>query len=87
MARPSATTILTTTIDDIEYEVLDADDYYYIVYKNKPITLRTTYWVSKGRLVKYAKTGYTSKASAQRLADTLNQRYNCQDFSYTKIGK
>jgi hypothetical protein len=87
MARPSATTLLTSTIDDIEYEVLAADTYYYIIYREEPITLRTTYWSSKGRLVKYNKTGYTSLASTQRLVDTLNNRYNCQDFSYTKIGK
>ena len=87
MARPSATTLLTTQIDDIEYEVLEAQTYYYITYKLQPITMRTTYWGSKGRLVKYNKTGYTSKASVIRLVDKLNQRYNCQDFSYTKIGK
>ena len=87
MARPSATTLLTTQIDDIEYEVLEAETYYYIIYKEQPITMRTTYWGSQGRLVKYNKTGYTSKASVTRLVDKLNNRYNCQDFSYTKIGK
>lgn len=87
MARPSATTLLTTQIDDIEYEVLEAETYYYIIYKEQPITMRTTYWGSQGRLVKYNKTGYTSKASVIRLVDKLNNRYNCQDFSYTKIGK
>ncbi len=87
MARPSATTLLTSMTDDIEYEVLAATTYYYITYKELPITLRTTYWGSQGRLVKYAKTGFTSQASVIRLADTLNKRYNCQDFSYVKIGK
>jgi len=87
MARPSATTLLTTITNDIEYEVLAADIYYYIIYREEPITLRTTYWGSQGRLVKYNKTGYTSLASVTRLVDKLNQRYNCQDFSYTKIGK
>lgn len=85
MARPSAKVIISKHIDDIDYEVLEAFDYYYITYQDKPITLRTGYYTAQGKMIKYGKTGYTNRGSAQRTADTLNHRYNTTLFVVTKI--
>jgi len=86
MARPGATTLLSRQLDDFNgIEVLDAQGLYAVLYKNKPINLKTETWTERGQLKKYVRTTYPSKKPAENLAAKLNKDFFTNDFSVVKI--
>lgn len=86
MARPRATILLSTQLDDFNsVEVLDAPGLYAVLYKDKPFNLKTTHWTEKGELKKYLKVVYPNQAPADNLAKKLNKDFFTEDFTVVKI--
>jgi hypothetical protein len=86
MARPSATILLSTNLDDFNnLEVLSADSLYTVVYKDKPINIKNKYWSARGEFNKYTKTTYPNKKSADNLAAKLNKLFFTDEFTVKKI--
>ena len=86
MARPGATTLLSTQLDDFNsIEVLDAQGLYAVLYKDLPINLKTKYWTERGELKKYVRTTYPNKKPADNLAEKLNKDFFTTDFTVVKI--
>jgi hypothetical protein len=86
MARPGATILLSTHIDDFNsVEVLDAHGLYAVLYKDRPFNLKTTHWTEKGELKKYLKVVYPNRSPADNLAKKLNKDFFTTEFSVRKI--
>ena len=86
MARPSATILLSTQLDDFNsIEVLNAQGLYAVLYKDLPINLKTESWTERGQLKKYVRTTYPNKKPAENLAAKLNKDFFTEDFSVVKI--
>jgi len=86
MARPGAEILLSRQLDDFNsIEVLDAQGLYAVLYKDKPINLKTESWTEKGELKKYVRTTYPNQAPAENLAAKLNKDFFTEDFSVVKI--
>jgi hypothetical protein len=86
MARPSPRVILTTQIDDYnQMDILAADGIWTVLYKQRPINVRTVISQLEGLSNKYAKVTYPSPAPAAILAKKLNERFNTKDFTVVKI--
>jgi hypothetical protein len=83
MSRPRPTIILED-IDESDrgFWVCEADAVYAVCYQNRPITVKTqanVYVNYPGP--KYAKTSFPSAAHAFNLAERLNKRFGCEDFT------
>ena len=86
MARPRATILLSTHIDDFNsVEVLAASGLYAVLYKDRPFNLKTTHWTERGELKKYLKVVYPNQAPADNLAKKLNKDFFTEDFTVVKI--
>ena len=86
MARPPATILLSTHVDDFNsVEVLDAEGLYAVLYKLRPFNLKTNHWTEKGELKKYLKVVYPNQAPADNLAKKLNKDFYTEDFTVVKI--
>lgn len=86
MARPGATILLSRHLDDFNStEVLDAQGLYAVLYKDKPINLKTESWTERGQLKKYVRTTYPNKKPAENLAKKLNRDFFTEDFTVKKI--
>jgi hypothetical protein len=86
MARPRATILLSTHIDDFNsVEVLAAEGLYAVLYKDKPINLKTETWTERGELKKYVRTTYSNQAPADNLAKKLNRDFFTDEFTVVKI--
>ena len=86
MARPGATILLSRHLDDFNStEVLDAQGLYAVLYKDKPINLKTESWNERGQLKKYVRTTYPNKKPAENLAKKLNRDFFTEDFTVKKI--
>ena len=86
MARPGATILLSRQLDDFNgVEVLDAEGLYAVLYKDKPINLKTESWTERGQLKKYVRTTYPNKKPADNLAKKLNKDFFTDDFTVVKI--
>ena len=86
MARPPATTILSTQIDDFHgIEILNAESLYTVLYQDQPINVKNKYWNAQGEFKKYNKTTYTSKSPAENLAKKLNELFFTDEFTVKKI--
>jgi hypothetical protein len=86
MSRPAAEIILSTEVDDFNgIDVLTASALYTVLYKDRPINLKTRYWNARGEFKKYLRTTYPSIKPAENLANKLNLQFNCSDFTAKKI--
>jgi hypothetical protein len=86
MARPGATIILSTQIDDFTgCDILSAQGLWAVLYKDQPINLKTRYWSERGEINKYLKVVYPNKKPADNLAKKLNKDFFTNDFSVVKI--
>jgi hypothetical protein len=86
MARPKPQVLLSKHTDaNIHLQILAADSIYVVLYREKPINIKSSYWSLQGHLNKYGKTAYPNSAPAQNLADKLNHEFNTTDFTVKKI--
>ena len=81
MARPSAHVIVSTDIDDIIIDILDATGVYYVTYRGQPIAVRVCSWTSAGIKHTYKRTGFNNPQHCQRLAAKLNKDFNSTEFA------
>jgi hypothetical protein len=83
MARPTANIIHTTTFDDgITWDILEAEGQYTILYKNMPVSIRSSSTIRSG--FKYFKSTYPNLGSVIAQVRRLNKKFNCEDFTYVK---
>jgi len=86
MARPGATILLSTEIDDFTgCDILSATALYAVLYKQQPINVKNRYWSQRGELKKYVRTTYPNQAPAENLAKKLNNDFLTNDFTVAKI--
>ena len=86
MARPGATILLSTQVDDFNsVEVLSAQGLWAVLYKQQPINLKTQHWSERGELKKYLKVVYPNQAPADNLAKKLNKDFYTTEFTVVKI--
>lgn len=86
MSRPSAETILTTQVDDfLGVDILSATALYTVLYKDKPINVKSRHWNEHGEFKKYTRTTYPSPKPAVNLAKKLNKLFFTTDFTVAKI--
>jgi len=86
MSRPKPNIINSTQVTDrLKIEVLASANSYLILYKGQPINLRQTFWTVRGEIVKYMRTSYASRASAENLRDKLNSYFFTNDFEVKDI--
>jgi hypothetical protein len=84
MARPSATILNSMELDDgTKWEVLHADSFYVISYKNKPCGVRQHKNMVLG--FKYMKLSYTNLGNAMAQANRLNKKFNTTDFDVMQV--
>jgi hypothetical protein len=86
MARPPATTLLSTQVDDFTgIDILSAQGLWAVLYKQQPINLKTRYWSQRGELNKYLKVVYPNARPAENLAKKLNKDFFTTEFTVKKI--
>ena len=82
MARPKPEVLLTQEVGDgTTWEILKADAYYAITYKNEPVGIRITRGSMTNNGHIYKKLSYTNLGNAQAQVVRLNHRFNTEDFS------
>lgn len=87
MARPEPI-ILDRAEDEkgVVWEITQAETTYIILYKKRPIGIRSITPILGGIAKKYYKMTYLHEGSARAAVRRLNKRFNCDDFSYTEYG-
>lgn len=86
MARPSASIIISTQLNDqLGIDILQAPGQWIVLYKEQPVNIRQRYWDIKGELPKYMRTSFPNANPAQRLAAKLNAAFFTEDFTVKKI--
>jgi hypothetical protein len=86
MARPPATTLLSTELDDFTgCDILSAPGLWAVLYKQQPFNLKTRYWSERGELNKYLRVVYPNAKPAKNLAEKLNKDFFTNEFSVRKI--
>jgi hypothetical protein len=86
MARPKPIVRLAHEVAGDLWEVLQADKFYVITYKNDPANIRITQGSLTGNIHKYKKLTYTNLGSANLQARRLNYRFKCDDFKVMEVG-
>lgn len=82
MARPKPEILLTQEVGDgSTWEILKAEAYYAITYKDEPIGIRITRASMNGNGHIYRKMTYTNLGNARAQVVRLNHRFNTTDFS------
>jgi len=86
MARPSAEILLTQEIGDgTTWEILKAEAYFAITYKNEPVSIRISKGSMSGNIHLYRKMTYTNLGNAQAQVKRLNHRFKTTEFSVMVI--
>lgn len=85
MARPSPTILQIQEVGDSTWEILGAEVYYVITYKNQPASIRVVRPTLTGTNFIYKKMTYTNLGSAKLQVKTLNHRFKCQDFDVMQV--
>lgn len=86
MARPKPNIILKDELSHIfkSEEIIEADGVFSVFYKDYPISIRTVDESAEGTPHKYKKVSFPSLSHAVNLAERLNHKFNCTDFSVVK---
>ena len=87
VSRPKPN-VLLKHVDSKTYkseEVLESDAIYAVFYKGKPINLRAAHSLINYPSPKYKKVSFSNKGHAFNLAEKLNEKFNCNDFSVYKL--
>lgn len=87
MSRPKPKVLLEIT-DKKTYkleEVLEAEAIWAVYYKNKPINIKISNYLTNKINPKYKKISFSNAGHAFNLAEKLNKIYKCNDFSVYKL--
>lgn len=86
MARPKPTVLLRHRDRQTHKteEVLEAEAIYAVFYQSKPISIRLVNTLNYPG-PKYKKMSFPNSGHAFRLAEKLNETYECSDFSVVKL--
>lgn len=71
--------------NDCSFQVIGVDSLYIVLYKGKPINLRSVNILSDYPGPQYKKSVYTQEGYAKNLAKKLNNRFNCDHFTVAKF--
>lgn len=86
MARPAAEIIKQIELGTgQQWQILKAQAYFVITYKDEPIALRTVSYGIEGATYKYKKLTYTNLGNALAQVRTLNHRFGCEDFDVLEV--
>lgn len=86
MARPKPEIIISSNITDWQsVDILKADHLYTVLYQGQAINIRQRYWSAQGETIKYLKTTYASRASAENLCTKLNTQFYTDKFTVKEI--
>lgn len=88
MSRPKPN-ILREYIDDVTHryeQILAAEAVWAVLYKEKPFNLKSGNYHSSHPGPKYKKTSFANPGHALNLANKLNEKFNCADFTVKKYG-
>jgi hypothetical protein len=85
MARPEPEVIHSVEVADTTWEILHADAFYAITYKQQPIAVRINKASLSGNSFLYKKMTYTNLGNAVAQARKLNHRFKCADFDVMEI--
>jgi len=87
MARPKPVVKHSIEVGDgTLWEILQAETYFAITYKDEPISIRITRGSLTGNNHIYKKMTYTNLGSAEAQCKKLNYRFKCNDFKVMMIG-
>ena len=87
MARPGPQIRHSIELGDGSvWEILQAETYFAITYKEEPVSIRITKPSMTGNNHLYRKMTYTNLGSAQAQCKKLNYRFKCEDFKVMMIG-
>ena len=81
MSRPQPTIIASHMTGTICYEVCEADAVYAVLYRGKPIKVRTYNQDNLYLGYKYGKSMFPEPGHAVRLARKLNQAHDTEEFT------
>jgi hypothetical protein len=83
MSRPKPAVLLENVDDNMRsFQVCEADAIYAVCYKGRPIKIKTYANIEipyPGP--KYAKTSFPTSGHAFNLAERLNKKFDCSDFT------
>lgn len=87
MSRPKPNVLLEEIDDNMRsLQVCEADAIFAVFYRGKPINLKTNANVEVPYPgPKYAKTSFPNSAHAFNLAEKLNKKFDCEDFSVVML--
>ena len=88
MSRPKPT-VLREYINDTTHryeQILSAESTWIVLYKNRPFNLKSGNYHSSHPGPKYKKTSFANPGHALNLANKLNEKFNCVDFTVKKYG-
>lgn len=70
---------------DMSHQVIGVEYLYIVMYKGKPINLRSVNTLSDYPGPQYRRSVYTQEGYANNLAKKLNKKFNCADFSVSRF--
>lgn len=86
MSRPGPEIILENEQDDGSiWQLLDSDEIYIILYKDKPVSVRVLKPGLGDEQKSYKRMSYTELGTAIAQCRRYNEKFNCNDFSYVKM--
>lgn len=87
MARPKPIVLLEAVNKHTfnAEQVLKCDSIYIVVFQNKPINLRSLNTLVSYPGPKYKKVSFSTKASADNLANRLNKLFNTTEFGVAEF--
>ncbi len=68
-------------------EILEAEAIWAVFYKDKPINIKVSNYLTNKISPKYKKISFSNAGHAFNLAEKLNKQYACKDFSVYKLTK
>ena len=84
MARPAPTILHSTTLGDGNtWDILEAESYFVITYKDRPCGIRLSNAVDSA--FKYKKLTYTNLGNALAQVKRLNHKFHCEDFDVMEV--
>jgi hypothetical protein len=89
MSRPAPNILFSNEQDNGElWEVTECETNYVILYKDKLCAVRVHAPLSAqfNLRVKYKRLSYPTEGSVKRQVRLLNKKFNCNDFSYARLG-
>lgn len=85
VSRPEPEVIAEVDTDTLLWQITQTAKLYIIVYKDKPVGVRTSKNSMRGKEYKYKKMSYQHLGNAKLSARRLNSTFNSQDFAVLDV--